>query len=48
MSFGILGCRNARGDGRPWLAIRNPACAAKTFPHFFDLLASLRQNSMEG
>jgi len=48
MSFGILGCRDARGDGRPWLAIRNPACVAKTFPHFFDLLASLRQRSMEG
>jgi 3-phosphoshikimate 1-carboxyvinyltransferase len=48
MSFGILGCRDLHGDGRAWLAIRNPACCAKTFPHFFELLASLRQNSLAG
>jgi 3-phosphoshikimate 1-carboxyvinyltransferase len=46
MSFGILGCKNLLGDGRPWLTIRNPACCAKTFPHFFELLETLRQKSL--
>jgi 3-phosphoshikimate 1-carboxyvinyltransferase len=46
MSFGILGCHDLRGDGRPWLSIRNPACCAKTFPNFFDVLASLRHASL--
>ena len=45
MSFGILGCLDLRGDGRPWLSIRNPACCAKTFPNFFDLLEALRRES---
>ena len=47
MSFGILGCHNLHGDGRPWLTIKNPACCAKTFPNFFELLESLRKNSLE-
>ncbi|WOO42943.1 3-phosphoshikimate 1-carboxyvinyltransferase [Rubellicoccus peritrichatus] len=42
MSFGILGCYDLHGDGRPWLEIHNPACCAKTFPNFFDVLESLR------
>jgi 3-phosphoshikimate 1-carboxyvinyltransferase len=46
MSFGILGCHDLHGDGRPWLSIRNPACCAKTFPHFFELLESLRQKTL--
>lgn len=46
MSFGILGCHNLHGNGKPWLTIRNPACCAKTFPHFFELLEQLRQNSL--
>jgi 3-phosphoshikimate 1-carboxyvinyltransferase len=46
MSFGILGCHDAHGDGRPWLSVRNPACCAKTFPHFFELLENLRQKSL--
>jgi 3-phosphoshikimate 1-carboxyvinyltransferase len=45
MSFGILGCHNLHGDGRSWLSIKDPGCCAKTFPHFFDLLASLRAKS---
>lgn len=45
MSFAILGCHDLRGDGRPWLAIRNPACCAKTFPNFFDVLADVWSNS---
>jgi 3-phosphoshikimate 1-carboxyvinyltransferase len=45
MSFGILGCHDLRGDGSTWLTIDNPACCAKTFPHFFDLLAALRLKS---
>ena len=46
MSFGILGCHNLHGDGRPWLSIQDPACCAKTFPNFFELLESLRQRSL--
>ncbi len=42
MSFGILGSRDLFGDGQPWLTIDNPACCAKTFPHFFEVLAELR------
>ena len=45
MSFGILGCHDLHRDGRPWLTIRNPACCAKTFPDFFDLLEQLRVKS---
>ncbi len=45
MSFGILGCHDLRGDGRPWLTIKDPACCTKTFPAFFDLLASLHAGS---
>ncbi|HUR56915.1 MAG TPA: 3-phosphoshikimate 1-carboxyvinyltransferase [Opitutaceae bacterium] len=45
MSFGILGCHDLHGDGRPWLSIKDPACCAKTFPHFFELLESLRQKT---
>ncbi len=47
MSFGILGCHNLHGDGRAWLTIRHPACCAKTFPHFFELLEDLRRKSSE-
>ncbi|MEY3774157.1 MAG: 3-phosphoshikimate 1-carboxyvinyltransferase [Verrucomicrobiota bacterium] len=46
MSFGILGCHDLLGDGRPWLSIKDPACCAKTFPHFFELLENLRQKSL--
>jgi 3-phosphoshikimate 1-carboxyvinyltransferase len=46
MSFGVLGCHDLQGDGRPWLTIRAPACCAKTFPHFFELLETLRQKSL--
>jgi len=46
MSFAILGCHDLHGDGRPWIAIRNPSCCAKTFPDFFVLLEGLRQSSL--
>jgi 3-phosphoshikimate 1-carboxyvinyltransferase len=46
MSFGILGCHDLHGDGRPWLSIRNPGCCAKTFPEFFDALESIRRASL--
>jgi 3-phosphoshikimate 1-carboxyvinyltransferase len=46
MSFGVLGCHDLQGTGRLWLAIKDPACCAKTFPHFFELLESLRQKSL--
>jgi 3-phosphoshikimate 1-carboxyvinyltransferase len=43
MSFAILGSHDLHRDGRPWLTIDNPACCAKTFPNFFDVLDSLRR-----
>ncbi len=46
MSFGVLGCHDLLGDGRPWLTVRDPGCCAKTFPHFFELLETLRQKSL--
>ena len=45
MSFAVLGCRDQKGDGTPWLAIANPAVCAKTFPGFFALLDELRARS---
>lgn len=45
MSFGILGCHDLLKTGRPWLSIKDPACCAKTFPHFFGLLGALREKS---
>jgi 3-phosphoshikimate 1-carboxyvinyltransferase len=45
MSFAILGCHDLLGNGQPWLTIKNPACCAKTFPNFFDVLNELRTNS---
>lgn len=47
MSFGVLGCHDLRGDGSPWLTVSNPACCAKTFPGFFDLLDELGVKSSE-
>jgi 3-phosphoshikimate 1-carboxyvinyltransferase len=44
MSFGVLGSFDLFGDGRPWIAIEDPACTAKTFPHFFQALEALRTN----
>jgi 3-phosphoshikimate 1-carboxyvinyltransferase len=46
MSFGILGCHDLHGNGQSWLSVRDPACCAKTFPRFFELLESLRQKSL--
>ena len=48
MSFAILGCHDLHGNGRPWLWIRNPACCAKTFPDFFDVLELVWKNSHLG
>lgn len=48
MSFGILGCHDLRGDGRPWLAIRHPQVCAKTFPRFFETLEQARLDSVQG
>jgi 3-phosphoshikimate 1-carboxyvinyltransferase len=45
MSFAILGCHDLHGNGEPWLTIGDPACCAKTFPRFFDVLADLRSAS---
>ncbi|MBC9868070.1 MAG: 3-phosphoshikimate 1-carboxyvinyltransferase [Opitutae bacterium] len=44
MSLAILGCFNLYADGSPWMKIRNPACCAKTFPRFFEVLENLRNN----
>ncbi len=51
MSFGILASFDLLGDGKPWLAIKDPACCGKTFPAFFNVLASLEKtkaSSAEG
>ena len=45
MSFGILGCHDLLKNGQAWLTIKDPACCAKTFPAFFDLLGGLRAAS---
>jgi 3-phosphoshikimate 1-carboxyvinyltransferase len=45
MSFAILGCHDLHGDGTPWLSIDAPAVCAKTFPHFFELLHTVRTKS---
>lgn len=45
MSFAILGCHDLRGDGRPWLSIKDPQVCAKTFPAFFDVLEQARLDS---
>ncbi len=46
MSFGVLASYDLVGDGQSWLSIKDPACCAKTFPHFFELLESVRQKSL--
>mgnify|MGYP003676596329 CR=1 FL=1 len=45
MSFGILGCHDLHGNGESWLSIHHPGVCAKTFPHFFSLLDTVRQKS---
>ena len=45
MSFAVLGCRDLRGDGTPWLSVADPACCAKTFPGFFELLDEVSAKS---
>lgn len=42
MSFAILGSYDLLGDGRSWLSICDPHCCGKTFPDFFEVLDSLR------
>lgn len=41
MSFAVLATYDLLGDGKPWLAINDPSCCAKTFPGFFKALDSL-------
>jgi len=48
MSFGVLGCHDLHGDGRPWIAIRDPDCCGKTFPGFFEELARVRSIAEAG
>ncbi|HXA15270.1 MAG TPA: 3-phosphoshikimate 1-carboxyvinyltransferase [Opitutaceae bacterium] len=45
MSFAILGCHDLLKNGQPWLSIKNPACCAKTFPNFFDVLEQVWKDS---
>ena len=47
MSFGILGSRDVRGDGSPWLCVADPGCCAKTFPSFFARLDEVRAGSAD-
>jgi len=46
MSFGVLGCYDLHANGQPWLSIKDPACCGKTFPHFFEVLETLRRASL--
>ena len=46
MSFAILGCHDLRGDGRPWLSIKDPKVCGKTFPRFFETLEQARLDSL--
>lgn len=46
MSFGVLGCHDLHGNGQPWLSVKDPGCCAKTFPHFFELLETVRNRSV--
>jgi 3-phosphoshikimate 1-carboxyvinyltransferase len=43
MSLAVLGCRNLGGNGKPWLAVTDPACCGKTFPGYFEVLQNLYQ-----
>lgn len=45
MSFALLGLHDLRGNGQPWVAIRNPHCCGKTFPEFFRVLGRVHQQS---
>jgi 3-phosphoshikimate 1-carboxyvinyltransferase len=47
MSFAILGSRDLLGDGRPWLALRDPMCCRKTFPTFYEVLENARRQSVD-
>lgn len=47
MSFSILGSRDLRGNGSPWLTVLDPSCCTKTFPDFFEKLEQLRQASLQ-
>lgn len=43
MSFGVLGSFDLLGNGKPWLAIKDPGCCGKTFPEFFQELDNLHK-----
>ncbi len=46
MSFAILGSHDALKNGSPWIRIIDPLCCRKTFPDFFDVLESAREQSL--
>jgi 3-phosphoshikimate 1-carboxyvinyltransferase len=41
MALGILGCYDLKGHQKPWLAIRDPLCCNKTYPHYWHALQCL-------
>lgn len=43
MSFAAAGTVDVLGNGKPWIAVKNPGCTAKTFPDFFDVLETMRK-----
>ena len=47
MSFAILGSHDAFKSGQSWMKIKDPLCCRKTFPDFFEVLESARQQSLE-
>jgi 3-phosphoshikimate 1-carboxyvinyltransferase len=47
MSFAILGSLDFNQNGTPWISISDPGCCAKTFPDFFETLASIHERAHE-
>lgn len=46
MSFAILGSHDTLGNGEPWMQIADPLCCRKTFPNYFEVLESAREQSV--
>ena len=47
MSFAILGCQDPFENGKAWIQIADPHCCRKTFPNYFDVLESAREQSLK-
>jgi 3-phosphoshikimate 1-carboxyvinyltransferase len=45
MAFAVLGMRDVKGGGKPWLRIEHPSCVAKTYPNFFEAMEDVARQS---